>query len=290
MAKHYKHALLLFTKPPLPGLVKTRLTKEKGGIFSPEQAALFFHNSLFDVTELCCEAMRQLEEEDSKARAVDPNLDTHEYDFFFSTTPAANVAVLEQLYRDSGTWPRPFTFLEDEGATFDDHFDNAFQQIFARGYDSVLSVGGDIPMLPLSHVKRAFRYLQKLLRESPEKGGLVQAPCQECGVSVIGWTKDTPMDHQGVYYNNNGRPALQAYVDKCEPEQIPLYSMEPVADIDDGQDLAHAITLARSAAYGHGFQPDFYVPKRFLGWIDAMGLRVSTPPNEDRDSREGIDK
>ena len=29
-----KHALLLFSKPPVPGMVKTRLTAEHGGIFN----------------------------------------------------------------------------------------------------------------------------------------------------------------------------------------------------------------------------------------------------------------
>lgn len=34
-----KCALLIFSKPPVPGLVKTRLTRERGGILTPEQAA-----------------------------------------------------------------------------------------------------------------------------------------------------------------------------------------------------------------------------------------------------------
>ncbi|MDR0889003.1 MAG: hypothetical protein LBM21_03795, partial [Coriobacteriales bacterium] len=144
--------------------------------------------------------------------------------------------------------------------------------------------------LPLSHIKTAFKQLQRFC-EAGGKGGVVQAPCQECGVSVIGWTKDTNMDHQGVYYNMNGRPALQAYVDKCQENGgVPMFSMPPVADVDDIQDMAHAITLARSAAYGAQFQPDFYVPKRFLEWVDWKGLRVTTPPNEDRDTRDGIDE
>ena len=37
-----KQALLLFSKPPVPGMVKTRLTTERGGFLTPEQAAEFF--------------------------------------------------------------------------------------------------------------------------------------------------------------------------------------------------------------------------------------------------------
>ena len=43
-------------------------------------------------------------------------------------------------------------YLTDAGATFDDHFDDAFSQLFALGYESVVSVGGDIPTLPKSHI------------------------------------------------------------------------------------------------------------------------------------------
>jgi glycosyltransferase A (GT-A) superfamily protein (DUF2064 family) len=287
--KTYKHALLMFSKPPKPGLVKTRLTREQGGLFTEAEAAELFHRSLFDVMELCINAIAQLEQEDAEAVAADPNAPRHQYDFFISTTPAENVDVMRETFEAAGEWPVQFTYLVDSGENFDVHFDSAFQQIFDAGYDSILSVGGDIPMLPFTHITSAYRWLQYFL-ETSETGGLVQAPCQECGVSVIGWTRNAKMDHQGVYYNMTGRPALDAYVQKCEQNQVPMASLTPVADVDDVQDLAHAISLARSAKYTNQFQPDFYVPQRFLSWVDWRGIKVGTPPNEDRDSREDIDK
>ncbi|MDR3137162.1 MAG: DUF2064 domain-containing protein [Coriobacteriales bacterium] len=284
----YRHALLMFSKPPVPGLVKTRLTQAAGGIFSEEEAAELFHRSLFDVMELCINAVEQLEAEDEDAAAADPSAPRHEYGFFISTTPAKNLDIMRELFTKSGEWPREFTYILDSGSTFDEHFDDAFKQVFAAGYDSVLSVGGDIPLLPLSHITNGFRWLQYFLTHS-EKGGMVQAPCQECGVSLIGWTRNAPIDHQGVYYSMTGRPALDAYVQKCSEQDLPMASLSPVADVDNVQDLAHAISLARSARYTQRFQSDFYVPQRFLQWVDWRGLKVGTPPNEDRDSRDGID-
>jgi glycosyltransferase A (GT-A) superfamily protein (DUF2064 family) len=282
------HALLLFSKPPVPGLVKTRLTQEKGGPFTQEEAAEIFRRSMFDVAELACLALHELEVENATKRAVDPSADEHKYAFFISTTPAPNVEVMRRTFEEIGQWPREFSYIVDEGATFDDHFDSAFKQIFVQGYDSVLSIGADIPLLPREHIVNGFRWLQYFIATS-DKGGIIQAPCQEVGVSLIGWVRDTKINHQGVYYNMSGRPALDAYVEKARELGIPLASMAPVADIDDISDFAHATSLARAAQYSKQFQPDLYVPERFLAWVDWRGIKVGTPPNDDRDSREGID-
>lgn len=283
-----KHALLLFSKPPVPGQVKTRLTQEKGGPFSAEEAAEIFRRSLFDVAELCCIALHELEMENAAERAADTSADEHQYTMFISTTPAENAEIMRNTFEEIGQWPREFSYIVDEGTNFDEHFDHAFKQIFDQGFDSVLSVGGDIPLLPREHLLNGFRWLHYFL-ESSDKGGIIQAPCQEVGVSLIGWTRNAEIDHQGVYYNMSGRPALDAYVEKAKAKDIPMASMMPVADIDDVSDFAHATSLARAAQYSKQFQPDLYVPERFLAWVDWRGIKVGTPPNEDRDSREGID-
>jgi len=283
-----RHALLLFCKPPIPGEVKTRLTVERGGIFTPEDAAEFFKRSLFDVSEMCFEAIWELEAASETVRQTDPSAPEHVYDFFVCTTPAENLEVMRQTFESLGQWPREIHYLTDEGANFDEHFDDAFKQIFALGYDDLVSVGGDVPTMPRSHVVSAFQWLD-YYDATFENGGMVQAPCQECGVSLVGWTAKTPMDHQGVYYSPVGRPALDAYVEKCAENNVVMASLDPAADVDDAQDLAHTISLLRALAFSKQSQPDIFVAQRTLDWLNWKGLRVGTPPNEDRDSREGID-
>ncbi len=164
-----------------------------------------------------------------------------------------------------------------DGETLDDHFDDAFKQIFAQDFDSILSIGADIPMLPREHLLNGFRWLQYFLATS-ENGGVIHAPCQESGVSLIGWTRDTDIDHQGINGNTNGRPALDLYVEKAKDKEIPLALMMPVSGIDDVSDFAHATSLSRAAKYSQQFQPDLYVPERFLAWVDWRGIKVGTPP------------
>ena len=235
-----KCALLIFSKPPVPGLVKTRLTRERGGILTPEQAAEFFRRSLYDVSELSMHALIELQRENDAAVAADPTAEAVTYDFYVSTTPADNVELMRETYEAIGPWPMEVHYLTDAGATFDDHFDDAFSQLFALGYDAVVSVGGDIPTLPKSHITQAFQWLDYF--RSLGTPGFVQAPCQECGTSLVGWCAETPMDNQGVYYNTGGKAALDAYVEKLKATGAPSAYLSPVADVDEGSDLDHAIS------------------------------------------------
>jgi hypothetical protein len=240
---------------------------------------------MFDVAELCCLALHDLEMENIVERSTDSTVDEHTYSFFISTTPSENLDVMQQTFEEIGQWPREFTYITDEGTNYDEHLDSAFQQIFDEGFDSVLSVGADIPLLPREHVVNGFRWLQYFLATS-EKGGIVQAPCQEVGISLIGWTCDADIDHQGVYDDINGRPALDVYIEKAKEKEIPMASMMPVAGIDDVSDFVHAMSLARAAQYSRQFQPDLYVPERFLAWVDWRGIRVGTPPSDEQDDQE----
>ncbi|MFR1167404.1 MAG: hypothetical protein ACLSDQ_07270 [Adlercreutzia equolifaciens] len=100
-----KHALLIFSKPPIPGMVKTRLTRERGGILSEQQAAEFFRRSLYDVSELCMHALIELQRENDARLAADPDADAVTYDFFVSTTPADNVQAMRETYDAIRPWP-----------------------------------------------------------------------------------------------------------------------------------------------------------------------------------------
>ncbi len=283
-----KQALLLFSKPPIPGMVKTRLTEANGGFLTPEQAAGFFKLCLFDVCEASMIALQELQSEKDALSSEDPSADTFQYDFFISTTPASNLDLVKETFESAGPWPMEITYITDAGATFDDHFDDAFQQIFARGYESIVSVGGDIPTMPKSHVTQAFQWLEYFQdRGTP---GIVMAPCQECGTSLVGFSYNTPVNHQGVYYNLDGVPALDAYMAKIKEKDLPVAYFSPVADIDDKTDLAHAVSCMYAIEQAGKYQPEIYVPRRVLAWVRLMGIQVATPPNEEHDPRQYIDQ
>ena len=130
-----KNALLIFSKPPIPGLVKTRLSTLKDGAFTPEIAATLFHCMLFDLVEICCDALAELE-----ARGGEGDGIVDEYDLFISTTPEKNLEVMRDLFESSGAWPRNIEFIVDLGSNFDEHYNHSFSQVWERGYDAIGSV------------------------------------------------------------------------------------------------------------------------------------------------------
>lgn len=283
-----KYAILIFSKPPIPGLVKTRLTRERGGVFTQEQAAAFFKRSLWDVTELAMWCMDDLENLNKEELVNNPGAPKRSYDLFISTTPDKNVELMKETIELVPGWPREVHYMADRGATFDDHFDMAFQEIFDQGYEAIVSIGADIPTLPRAHVTQAFQWLQ-YFAEVVGTPGFVCAPCQECGTSLVGFNFDTPINHQGIYYNMDGRPALDGYYEKLQAADIPSAYLSPVADVDEIEDLAHCLSCARALRESAKYQTGIYVPRRVLEWADAIGLKPVSPPNENHDPRQYFD-
>ena len=230
-----KQALLIFTKPPLPGVVKTRMTTEYGGFLTMEQAAQFYKCCFYDVCEMSMHALYELQQMNDELVASDPDADKVTYDFFVSTTPAESLEAVKDMFDKIGPWPMEINYVVDTGKTFDEHFNDAFEQIFAMGYDSIVSIGGDVPTMPKSHLIQAFQWLDYF--QSIGKPGFVYAPCQECGTSLVGFSHNTVMDHTGVYYNPDGRPALDGYLEKLMEADIPSAYFDPVADVDEITDL-----------------------------------------------------
>lgn len=283
--KMQKHALIFFTKVPTPGLTKTRMTKEHGGIFTPEEAADLYHAVMLDTAEIGFLAMEQLQKENNaKSNGAAQN----EYSFFVCSTPASDHPRLKEIFSELGPREIPIHYIADEGKDFNEHFNDAFQKVWDLGYDSAVAIGGDLPQMTTSNITQAFHWLNNFAKNYAGLG-LVHCPCQACGVSLVGMTKTTPMDFEGVFYNTGGISALDAIINICEDKNIPVAALETVADIDNTEDLAHALSMAHSQSYTNRYQDDVFVPQRFLDWAKDAGLQVCTPPNSNHDPREIID-
>lgn len=283
-----RNTVLLFSKLPEPGKVKTRLTVLKDGVFQPDVASALYHCMLFDVVEIICGALTALE---ARPPEVDPATGEEirdVYDLLISTAPASNVGAMEKLFSDAGEWPRPLTFIADEGASFDEHYNHAFAQAWERGADCLLSMGADMPALTVMDVVAGFDGLHAL--DGVPGGGIVLAPDQAMGVSVIGWTRETDFDHTGVYYHREGLTVLPAYIAKAREAGLPARYLPPIPDVDTMGDLMHAVTVVEALNYTAAFDGNT-PPWRTADALRQMGWdEIRVPPNDLFDPRDEIDK
>lgn len=295
-----KNALLLFAKLPEPGKVKTRLSVLKDGIFSPEDASELFEAMLLDVIEISLSAFDVLKREhDERGNAIQaaPNnrlcipandcargeYPRDVYKLYISTAPAKNRDAMIELIGNSGIDCTDISVITDSGTSFDEHYNDAFSQVWEDGADCILSMGADMPALSVWDVVRGFDALHEL------DEGIVISPDQEMGVSIIGWTAATDFDHTGVFYNQSGLTVLPAYIEKARANNLPVIGIPPVPDVDTVQDLAHNITLLEANEYSSDFDGNLPA-KRTIGKLKEMGcFEVRVPPNELRDSRDEID-
>jgi len=288
-----RNALLLFSKVPEPGKVKTRLTPLKDGFFDPEVASALYHCMLFDVVEICCDALADLERADLERRALEGTCEDQpvhdEYTLIISSPGEEQERKMRQLFAESGTWPRDIVFIHDDGASFDEHYNHSFAQVWERGFDTVLSMGCDMPALRRSIVTEGFERLHYLC--GIEGGGIVLAPDQEMGVSVVGWTRQTAFDHTGVFYNQQGLTVLPAYIQKAMRLGLPALYLPDVPDVDTIADLNHNVTLVQALEYCAKFQSDVTAPHRTAQALREMGYTdIRIMPNDLRDDRSEIDK
>lgn len=271
-----KNTVLLFSKLPEVGLVKTRLSVLKDGIFPPEATARLYEAMLLDVVETISSALRELAEESKDS-----------YELVVSVAPAKNAGAMEALLHGAG-FCEGLRVIVDEGATFDEHYNHAFQQCWEAGSDFILSMGADMPALTKGDIQFGFQQLHAL--SAFPGGGIVLAPDQEMGVSVVGWPRTTEFNHSGVYYCQSGLTVLPAYIKKAEEAGLAALWLPPIPDVDTMADLAHNVTLVRALCYCAQFDRGVTAPWRTAATFRDMGIaEINVAPNDLLDPRDAID-
>lgn len=122
-----KKALIIFTRNPELGKVKTRLAKSVG-----DESALEIYKFLLKHTV-----------------AITKNLNVDKYVFYS-----------ENIHREDIWDPEIFRKKLQTGTDLGEKMQNAFSELFEMGYEKVLIVGSDIFELDQSDIENAFEVLQ----------------------------------------------------------------------------------------------------------------------------------
>jgi len=169
-------ALVVFAKAPVPGQVKTRLCPP----LTPDEAATLHGSFVLDTLERTRTAAVKLKLPLDRYLACAPSSTLV---FFQIMEERQSVKLLDQVGDDLGARMR-----------------QAFDTLFARGYQRVLIVGTDVPSLPLDHYRQALALLGS--------HDLVLGPAFDGGYYLIGLKRAAPELFSGIPWSTNQVLAL----------------------------------------------------------------------------------
>lgn len=274
-----KKAVIVFTKVPKVGEVKTRLTEARGGILTPEEANSLYEACLLDV--------------------IDVTLSIDNIDAWICYNQDGDRSYLDKLLSRLSGLHKLAGIFSDQGGSFNDCMQYATDFILRSGgndrlADGLLIIGGDIPTLQPYILHDALAKLEQLSagiagqnaadkivknKDSLIGACLIEGACQEGGFSIIGLTASTPFNFQEVFYNMDGITALDMLVNKAEKEEIPFAAVEMVPDVDIPVDLASLMPVLRALEISAKSDPSILVPQRTIGYLREIGLQsLALPP------------
>lgn len=251
-----KKALIIFTKAPIPGFVKTRLTAKRGGSLNEVEAAELqeaFTRDILLCLSIVSKSIRGLRS-------------------FLAFTPFESGKMVKKIIdRASREVSLPTIDLFPQlGESFGKRVESTFEGIFNLGFECAVLIGGDSPTIQPRTILAAFSRLDSMLK-SPGVG-LVLGPASEGGVYLIGLTKPTKLDLRDALENPEGGSVLERFVAQASEREIPILVLDEVLDVDVESDLASLLVLSGALDYSSKFDPDVFVPRYTLGVARKLGL------------------
>ncbi len=152
-------------------------------------------------------------------------------------TPSDAAAEIESLT------PFHALFLPQRGATLGDRMKNAATDLLARGFESVVLIGADLPTLPAAYVEQAL----DRLADSPES--LVLGPAEDGGYYLIGMTRVHAELFEGIPWGT--AVVLQRTQETAGALGLRVELLPTWYDVDHPADLQRVHRRAQGDPAGH---------------------------------------
>lgn len=188
-------ALIIFTRNPVAGRVKTRLARAVG-----DERALAIHNELVGITA-------------RMTGKLPASIDCHL--FFDDAVPAS----------DPWTGRRCHSHVQAKSADLGDRMLDAFQRLFTIGYQSVVIIGTDCPYLDAPLVASAFTGL--------ETNEMVIGPARDGGFYLLGVKEMSALQFAGITWSTSS--VFEEFMDATPVGKSEVCVLETLEDIDDIQ-------------------------------------------------------
>lgn len=154
-------AIVIMTKVPIPGQVKTRL----GDLLTPVQCAELYRCFLLDTIDCALHFGGKV---------------------YAAFTPESGRRIMENLV------PPEVSLFPQAGDNLGERMSNAARYVLGKGYKNCLVIGADIPTLQPLHLERAAKLLEKI--------ELVLGPSRDGGYYLIGLKDSMPLLFENILW------------------------------------------------------------------------------------------
>jgi len=217
-----KSTIVIFTKVPIPGLVKTRLTQNTC------------------LTELDSAKIAEAMLKDTISIASKTNADIIQVGYF-PDEKAGKLHEIADCVRTDGYLSKPIDFIPQKGSNFDQRFGSVVKESFEKKIALLVVLGADLPFLDPKIINTALEYLVKKANEKP----IIIGPSTGGGMYLIGLTKDFNPSWFSDYHLFSGGLELSEFANFCRDNKFLLISLPPYGDIDIEEDLVTLISYIR---------------------------------------------
>lgn len=192
--------LLVFLKPPRPGIVKTRLARSLG---EADAAGLY----------------RVLAEE--VVRRTQPAGADYDRRFYYAPQDAR---------AEAEAWLPNEDWRAQEGEDLGERLKTAFAAAFAEGRKRVVAIGGDTPWLGHARIREAFAAL--------DRHDVALGPARDGGYYLIGLRTEHPELFADVPWGTSG--VLEATLRHASSSGLTVRRLPALADIDTVDDIRNS--------------------------------------------------
>jgi len=255
--------VLIFTKVPIPGLAKTRLTKNS--VLSEEDVALIAEAMLKDTISLSSK---------SKADQI-----------YLGYFPEKDKALLENIVGNLHTdanLDKPIYYILQRGSNFDERFGSVVNSAFLKEVNNLIILGADLPHLDPEILNKSFNYLSARIN----KKKVVIGPANEGGIYLVGINREFDDKWFTQYQLFRGGVEISQFVYLCKDKDIELILLPSYGDIDLEEDLVSLIAYIEALSISKQYN-GFYYPNYTAKIIEDLGLYILEIEEETRHRKIG---
>jgi glycosyltransferase A (GT-A) superfamily protein (DUF2064 family) len=266
-----KHALVILTKVPATGKVKTRLTIEQGGVFTPEQARSFYEACLLDVLDACI--------------MVD------NCRLWICHDQAGDREHLNLLITRLRKGNRIAGVFKDRGGSYIESIQYAADFLLKPGKkeklaESVIILGGDIPGLQPYALKEAIYKLEALSQsEAGQKAAvclddqhrqigaaLVASAGYDCGINILGYTCNTPFNYNKILNHGDELIVSDILDQSSRIAGTPVAVLETIQGVKTATDFINIIPKLKIMQKAAQYDSSIVAPQHTLAFIEEYKL------------------